>query len=167
LASAVLYRLTDQATLNGEVVMKSIRTIVRPIVAALVFAIAAAPVTAFAGSKDNAAETKKRPSFPMTAESFNKLIEKRITHMRERLEKMMKDRKVPDAMQAQIKKDFEAGATAVRAAAAKAGADGSVTKDEAKQVKDLAKDLKQKAREKYMPGKGKDSAKDKKGHLPA
>jgi hypothetical protein len=148
--------------------MKSIRTIIRPVVAALVFAIAAAPMTAFAGSKDNAAaETKKRPSFPMTAESFNKLIEKRITHVRERLDKMMKDHKVPDATQAQIKKDFDAGAAAVRAAAAKAGADGSVTKDEAKQVKDLAKDLKQKAREKYMPGKGKDSGKDKKGHLPA
>ena len=144
--------------------MKSIRTIVRPVVAALVFAIAAAPMTAFAGSKDNAAETKKRPSFPMTAESFNKHIEMRITKMRARLEKGMTDHKVPAATQAQVKKDFEAGAAALRAAAAKVSADGSVTKDEAKQVKVAAKDLKKKVRA-HMPSKGK--GKGKKGQLPA
>jgi hypothetical protein len=147
--------------------MKSIRNIVRPVVAALVFALAAAPVTAFAGSKDDAAaETKKRPSFPMTAESFNKLIEKRIAHMRERLEKGMTAHKVPAATQAQVKKDFEAGVTALRAAAAKATADGSVTKDEAKQVKGAAKDLKKKVRA-HMPSKGKGKGKDKKGQFPA
>ena len=134
--------------------MKSIRSIVRPVAAALVFALCAAPITAFAGDREPAGETKKAPSFPMTAESFNKLIEKRITKTREHLTEKLAERKVPEAKQAEIKKDFEAGAAAIRAAAAKAGADGTVTKEEAKDVRGLAKDLRQKAREKYMPGKG-------------
>ena len=73
---------------------------------------------------------------------------------------MLAERKVPEAKQAQIKKDFEDGAAAVKAAAARAGSDGTVTKAEAKEVRDLAKDLKQKAREKYMPGKGQERRKD-------
>ena len=133
--------------------MKSIRSIVRPVAVALAFALCAAPVTAFAGDRAPAAEAKQARRFPMQAESFNKLIEKRIAHMRERLTQMLAAHKVPEAKQAQIKKDFEDGAAAIRAAAARAGADGSVTKEEAKEVRGLAKDLKQKAREKYLPGK--------------
>lgn len=144
--------------------MKSIQSIVRPVVVALAFAVCAAPVAAFAGDRQPAAGEAKQGKrhFPMTAESFNKRIEARITHMRERLTQMLAARKVPEAKQAEIKKDFEAGATAIRAAASRAGADGSVTKAEAKEVRDLAKDLKRKAREKYMPGKGHGKGHDKK-----
>jgi hypothetical protein len=134
--------------------MKSIRSIVRPVAVSLVLALSAAPLTAFAGDKAPVAETKKEKRFPMTAESFNKHIEKRISHMRERLTQMLAAHKVPEATQAQIKKDFEDGAAAVRAAATRAGADGTVTMEEAKDVRGLAKDLKRKARAKYMPGKG-------------
>ena len=146
--------------------MKSIRSIVRPVTVALfttALALSAAPVTAFAGTKDQAGETKRAKHFPMTAESFNKHIEKRITHMRERLTQMLADRKVPEAKQVQIKKDFEDGATAIRAAATRAGADGTVTKEEAKDVRKLAKDLRRKGREKHMPGKGKDKKNDNVG----
>lgn len=134
--------------------MKSIQSIVRPIAVALVFALSAIPMTAFAGDKAPVTETKKPPRFPMTAESFNKLIENRIAKIRERLSEKLAKHKVPEAKQAEIKKDFEAGAAAIRAAAAKAAADGTVTKEEAKDVRRLAKDIRRQAREKYMPGKG-------------
>ena len=136
--------------------MKSIRSIIRPVTVALVLAISAAPLTAFAGDKAPVTETKKDKRFPMAAESFNKLIEKRIAHMRERLTQMLAAHKVPEAKQAQIKKDFEDGATAIRAAATKAGADGTVTKEEAKDVRSLAKDLRRKAHDKHGKGKGRD-----------
>ena len=140
--------------------MKSIRSIVRPVAVSLVLALSAAPLTAFAGDRAPVAETKKQKSFPMTAESFNKHIEQRIAHMRERLTQMLAAHKVPEAKQAQIKKDFEDGAAAVRAAATRAGADGTVTKAEAKDVRGLAKDLRSKARVEHMPGKGQGRGKD-------
>ena len=141
----------------------SIRTIVRPVAVALAFALVAAPAAAHAGAKDKSAEVKKERKFPMPAESFNKLVEKRITKAREHLIKALDRHNVPEATKAQATKDFDAGAASVRALSAKVQADGTVTQDEAKQVRDLAKDLKQKAREKYGfgKGKGKDKAKDK------
>jgi hypothetical protein len=143
--------------------MKSIRSIVRPVAVAvaLAFALCAAPVTAFAGDRAPAAETKKdQRRFPMKAESFNKLIEKRIAHMREHLSRTLAARKVPEAKQAQIKKDFEDGAASVRAAAARASADGTVTKEEAKEVRGLARDLRGKAHEKRQPGKANGRGRD-------
>ena len=140
--------------------MKSIRSIVRPVAVALAFALCAAPLTAFAGDRAPVVEAKAEKRFPMKAESFNKRIEKRIAHMREQLTRALAAHKVPEATQAQIKKDFEDGATAVRAAASRAGADGTVTQAEAKEVRDLAKDMKRKAREKYAPGKADGRGKD-------
>ena len=141
--------------------MKSIRSIVRPVAIALVLALSAVPVTAFAGDRTPAAETKKdQRRFPMKAESFNKRIEKRIAHMREQLSRTLAAHKVPEAKQAQIKKDFEDSAASVRAAAARASADGTVTKEEAKDVRDLAKGLKRKAHEKRQPGKANGRGRD-------
>lgn len=144
--------------------MLSIRKIIRPAAVALAFALVAAPVAAHAEGKDRSAEVKKQRKFPMPAESFNKLIEKRLTKAREHLVSRLDKHNAPEAMKAQAKKDFDAGAAAVRALSAKVQADGTVTQEEAKQVRDLAKDLKQKAREKYGLGKGKDKAKDKRGN---
>lgn len=143
--------------------MLSIRNIVRPAAVALAFALAAAPVAAHAEGKDRSAEVKKERKFPMPAESFNKMIEKRITKAREHLVRALDKHNVPEATKAQAKKDFDDGAAAVRALSAKVRADGTVTEDEAKQVRGLAKEMKQKSREKYGlgKGKGKDKAKDK------
>lgn len=141
--------------------MLSIRRFVRPVAVSLALALAIAPAAAFAGSKDKSAEVKRGHAFPMAAESFNKLIEKRLTKSREHLVRALDKRNAPEATKTQAKKEFDDGAAAVRALAAKARADGTVTKDEAKQVRALAKDLKQKAREKYNLGKGKRKAKDK------
>jgi uncharacterized protein YigA (DUF484 family) len=141
--------------------MFSPRSIVRPVVAALAFALVAAPVAAHAEGKDRSAEVKKERKFPMPAASFNKMIEKRLTKAREHLVQALDKRNAPAATKAQATKDFDAGAAAVRALAAKVQADGTVTKEEAKQVRGLAKDLKQQAREKYGVSHRKDKAKDK------
>jgi hypothetical protein len=145
--------------------MFSIRNIVRPAAVALAFALVAAPVAAHAEGKDRSAEVKKERKFPMPAESFNKHIEKRLTKAREHLVKALDKHNAPAATKAQATRDFDDGAKAVRALAAKVQADGTVTKEEAQQVRSLSKELKQKAREKYGiskgKGKGKDKAKDK------
>ena len=134
--------------------MKSIQSIVRPVVVAVVFALSAVPMTAFAGDKAPVTEVKKAPKFPMTAESFNKRIETRITKIREHLSEKLAKRNVPEAKQAEIKKAFEAKAAALRAAAAKAGADGTVTKEEAKDVRGVAKGLRHNPNGKRGHGKG-------------
>lgn len=146
--------------------MLSIRTIIRPVIAALALSVFAAPMVAHAEGKDRSAEVKKeRPKFPMPAESFNKHIEKRLAKAREHLVKALDKHNVPEATKAQVKKDFDAGAAAVRSLSAKVAADGTVTKEEAKEVRVLAKDLKEKARTKAgLPkwkGKGKGKDKDR------
>ena len=148
--------------------MFSIRRFVRPVALGLALALSAVPAAALAGSKDGGAEAKKGHAFPMPAASFNQLIEKRITKAREHLTRKMDKHNLPAATKTQAKKDFEDGATAVRALSAKVGADGTVTKDEAKQVRSLVKEMQQKAREKYGLGKGKDKRKGKnKDKVPA
>ena len=152
--------------------MSSIRTFVRPLAVALTFAFAVAPASAFAeggrpvpteakegkghGKKHGKHEGKKdgaHRKFPIEAAKFQQGVDKRISKARERLESVMTKRNAPDALKVQIRKEFEAGVVYVQAAAKRVGADGTVTKEEAKEVRDLAKSLKQKAREKLGGGK--------------
>ena len=151
--------------------MFSIRTFVRPLAVALTLAVAAIPATAFAETNRPAptaakggAKKGKEKHFPIEAQKFQELVDQRISKAREHMETALEAHHVPDVIKAQIRKDFESGASEVRAAAKRVGTDGTVTKDEAKEVRDLAKSLKEKAREKYLPGarKGKTEKKDKK-----
>jgi len=143
--------------------MISIRALSRPVaVASVLFALVAVPSAAFAcdehettaghASKDEKAKRNKK-NFPLKTDEFKKMVEKRIAHARERLDQVLASHEVPQGIQTQIKKEFENGANAVRAAAARVGADGTVTKDEAKEVKQLARDLKRQAREKFQLGR--------------
>lgn len=144
--------------------MSSIRTLVRSVALALSLAVAAAPAAAFADNSGSAAPAeakgKKGKRFPIEAAKFQKSVEKRLDKARQKLERAMEKRGVPEATRAQVRKELEAGAVMVRAAAQRAGADGTVTAEEAKQVRDLAKNLKKTAREKLGAGKGKGKGKD-------
>ena len=145
--------------------MFSIRSLVVPAVTALALSIGVVPA-ALAQGKDKKAlvqegRAKGEHAFPMSAAEFMQHVEKRIDRVRTHIEKRLDKRSVPKAKREEIKKDFEAGATQIRAAATKAGADGTVTKEEAKDVRELAKDLKAKAREKFGHGKGKGKGKGK------
>ena len=150
--------------------MPSIRTFIRPLTVALTLAFAAVPATALADSsrpapadakagkehgkgqrKDQDKKDRKRPQFPLEAERFQNVVDKRIAKAREHMERALDKHPVPDALKAQIRNDFDAGTAQVQAAAKRVGADGTVTKEEAKEVRDLAKELKDKAREKLGP----------------
>jgi hypothetical protein len=143
--------------------MISIRALSRPVaVASVLFALVAIPSAALAcddhentsghASKDEKAKRHDH-KFPVKTDEFKQMVEKRIAHARERLQGALAAHSVPEGIQAQIKKEFEDGANVVRAAAARVGADGTVTKDEAKEVKQLARKLKRQAREKFQLGR--------------
>ena len=164
--------------------MSSLRAFVRPLAVALSLAFAAAPASALADparpapaeakggkaeGKDHGKQHRKdrgegaregHRRFPIDARKFQDRIGKRIVKSREHLERALTNPKVSDAVKAKIRKDFEASAAEVEAAAKRAGADGSVTKEEAKQVRDVAKALRQKVREGHGRGgkKGKGNA---------
>jgi len=103
----------------------------------------------------------KDADFPMASAKFMERVEKRIAKTKERVTARLDKRNVPADKRKAILADLDAGATKVRAAAVDAGKDGTVTADEAKTVRALAKDLRADAREKY--GKGKNGGKGKRG----
>jgi hypothetical protein len=139
-----------------------IRTFIRPAAIAIALTIGASSLTAFAddGGKADAARIREDGSehakhekhFPMEAARFDKMVEHRIEHARAHLEKTIADRKVSDAVAKEMRTDFETGVVAVRAVVTRVEADGTVTKEEAKEVRDLAKELRQQAAAKYGTG---------------
>ena len=95
----------------------------------------------------------KAKHFPMPAAEFKAKVDGRITKMRARIEAKMKEKGVAAEKQKTALATFDAGSAKVRAAADAAGKDGTVTKEEAKGVHDLAKQLRKEARGKVAHGK--------------
>ncbi|MFO0587206.1 MAG: hypothetical protein U0441_06700 [Polyangiaceae bacterium] len=91
--------------------------------------------------------------FPMKAEQFQKIVDKRIEHVKSKVEAALKKHNVSDADKANVMKAVDEGAASVRAAAKKAEADGTVTKEEAQAVRDLAKKIREDARTKLTQKK--------------
>jgi tellurite resistance protein len=142
--------------------MSIIRSLARPVALSLALAIGAVPLTAFAQDPATPAQHQGKGKgkgrhekgdrdahFPMKAEAFKQHVEKRIGRALAKVNAMIEKKKVPEIIAGSIRKDADAAATQVRAAAAKAAADGTVTKEEAKVVRDLANQLKKEARAKY------------------
>ena len=77
----------------------------------------------------------------MPAADFRTKVETRIGKAREHLTKGMAKREVPADKQKEILAKFEAGASKVRTEVEKVCADGTVTKDEARAVHELAREL--------------------------
>ena len=84
----------------------------------------------------------KRAHFPISGEVFLKRVEHKLQKAEQRLEKRLA--KNPPADAQKLRQDFKTAANKVRAAAKRAAADGSVTREEAKQVRKLSKELRQK-----------------------
>jgi hypothetical protein len=139
--------------------MFQMSSLARSVAVSLALAIGIAPLAASAQEKDKQEQAGKRGDkrgekhgkkhFPMKADEFKKHVENRITRSIEKLDTVLAKRNVPVAKRAEIKKDVEAAAVLVRAAAARVAADGTVTKEEAKEVRGLAKDMKKKAMAKH------------------
>ena len=74
--------------------------------------------------------------FPMPAAEFQQKVDTRLSRGQARLEKRIADKKIDADKAKEMREHFDARAAAVRAAAAVAEQDGTVTKDEAKTVRE-------------------------------
>lgn len=159
------------------------RSFVRPLVVALSLAFAAtaaAPAFAETGSdrssehvkekgKDKADHKGKRGKgkgkraklqFPLDAEKFSKHVDARIAKAKERLSGALDKHSVGDAQKTKILKDFDDSAALVRAAVKRAAKDGTITKEEAKDVRALVKNLRKQLKDRLPKKSEKAVAKD-------
>ena len=150
--------------------MSSLCSFIRTLSIAAACAFITAPLTASAEEKPKTPRVEKvskrhhdKAEFPMEPTKFSEIVDRKIEHARTKMEAILTANAVPDGIKAQIRKDFEAAAVKVRAAAKDAGKDGKVTKEEAKDVRHEARGFMKQLREKY--GNAKDADKDaNKGH---
>jgi hypothetical protein len=147
--------------------MSSLRSFVRTFAIAAACAFLAAPLAAHAEDKPKTPRVEKvakrhhdQGEFPMNPTKFTEIVDRKIDLARAQMELLLTANAVPDGVKAQVRKDFDAAAVKIRAAAKEAGKDGKVTKDEAKDVKKQSKSFVKELRAKY----GKDKDKDDKAH---
>jgi hypothetical protein len=106
-------------------------------------------------------------SFPMKAEAYKRLVDGRIEKLKGHLEQGLEKRSLSPDQKADIEKSMDGAVKELHAAVEKVGADGVVTRDEAKQIKDLSEQLRSKMRAELKgkhasaKGKGAKSAKGK------
>lgn len=141
------------------------RRSIRIVLASFALLAVAAPTAAFADTargdevaQDGDGKGKGKEAFPMAADAFKQKVEARITKARQHLVDHMAKKGVDEQKQKDNLAKFDEAAKQVREATDAACADGTVTKDEAKSVRDLAKKLHHKAK-----GKKAEKAKGKKG----
>ncbi|NUO51729.1 MAG: hypothetical protein HOV80_22995 [Polyangiaceae bacterium] len=106
--------------------------------------------------KDKKDKGDHAKNFPMKADVFKKHVDARLAKARGKLAAALEKRKVSEEERNAALKRFDDGAVKVRAAADRAGKDGTVTLEEAKDVRAVAK-----AERKAM--KGAVANRDKKG----
>ena len=102
-------------------------------------------------------------AFPMKADVFKKLFDSRVDKLKDHLEQGLSKRSLSVEQKADIEKSMDASLKELHAAVAKVGADGVVTRDEAKHIKGLSEQVRTRMRAEL---KGKHaSAKAKGGKL--
>lgn len=105
------------------------------IMAAVVLAVASlVAVPAFAKGKVD--HTK---NFPMAAAAFKAKVDARTAKAKQRMEE--KAKQLPADQAKELRAKFDAGVAQIDAEVAKATADGTVTLDEAKKVREVAKSV--------------------------
>lgn len=114
-----------------------------------------------ASSAGTAVAEQREAKFPMEGATFKQRVEARFQHFKTRVERALDRRDVPEDKQKEIMKDVEAAHAKVTAAAENAAKDGTVTKEEAKEVRAVAKAARAELKEKYGIGKGEHKAKGK------
>lgn len=114
------------------------------IVAALVLTVASlVAVPAFAKGKGDHAK-----NFPMTAAEFKAKVDAKTAKAKHRMEE--KAKQLPADQAKELRAKFDAGAAQINAEVSKATADGAVTLEEAKKVREVAKSVRP-----HGKGKGK------------
>jgi hypothetical protein len=133
-------------------------------------ALIAASALVFSGS----ARAESRPpaghhhshesAYPMKAETYKKMIDGRVDRLKGHLEKGLEKRSLTAEQKSEIEKAMDGALKELHAAVDKVSADGVVTRDEAKQIKDLSDQLRSKMRAEL---KGKHANSKAKGQKPA
>lgn len=138
------------------------KTLVRIAVALIASVI---PLSAMAETKAPAERHDHHvaEAFPMKAGVFKKLVERKLEGMKERFEQRVAKRSLTPEQKSEVVKSMESAVKELHTAVDRVGADGVVTKDEAKQVKDLSDQLRAKVREQL---RGKHAAAHAKGQKP-
>lgn len=88
-------------------------------------------------AKGDSSDKGERASFPMPAPAFKQKVDGRLAKARVRMEK--RAAKLGGEEAKDLRAKFDAGAAQVNQEVAKATADGTVTKDEAKRVREAAR----------------------------
>ena len=109
--------------------MSTIRTIVSS--AALSLSVVLASSAAFAGEKDRPGTL----TFPVAAATYKQHVEARLEKRKAHLEERIANDKIPADKAAEMRARFAADSAKVSAAVEKAVADGTVTKEEAHEVR--------------------------------
>jgi hypothetical protein len=113
-------------------------------------------------AKGKRGEEAKR--FPMPGDEFVAKVDSRIEKFGAKLEeRLARAKKLTDAQKEQIRADFAKASEKIRDAAAKAAADGTVTQEEAKKVREIVQRMREQARQKYGHLRGGKSGKGPKG----
>lgn len=107
---------------------------------------------------------RSESAFPMKADLFKKLVDGKIEKMKGHFDRGSKKRSLSHEQKAEIDKSLEGALKDLHSAVDKVSADGVVTKDEAKQVKDLSEQLRGRVRDEL---KGKHANSKAKGAKPA
>ena len=79
--------------------------------------------------------------FPMPAATFQRHVERRLVHARARMEERIAENNLTDAQAKEFRAHFDTVAASVAVEVRKAVADGTVTLDEARAVRAVARQL--------------------------
>jgi hypothetical protein len=110
--------------------------------AALVF-----PLTAQAEIKTPAGHhNPHEAAYPMKSEAFKKLVDGRVDHLKGHLDHSLSKRSLSPEQRSEIDKAMDGALKELRAAVDKVSADGVVTRDEARHIKDLSEQLRTRMR---------------------
>jgi hypothetical protein len=82
-----------------------------------------------------------RPNFPMPAAEFAQRVDARLSRAKGRMERYITENKVDDQQAQTLRARFDLVAGEIEAEVQKAGADGTVTRDEARAVRQVARQL--------------------------
>jgi hypothetical protein len=127
----------------------------RSLIAAITLAISTLTAGAFAEGQDAGKHGGKH--FPMAAAEFRQKHDAHVAKARAKMEERIKERKLDAEKAKELRARFDAVNAKVTQAVAKVTADGTVTKDEAKEVRQTARDARREAHGGH--GKGKRGAK--------
>jgi len=144
--------------------MKTLATIASALIAASAFVF---PLSAMAETKAPAGHhvhAHAESAFPMKAEAFKKLVDSKVERIKSHMERGLSKRSLSHEQKAELDKSLEGALKDLHVAVEKVGADGVVTKDEAKQIKDLSEQLRSRVRGEL---KGKHASAKAKGQKPA